>query len=268
MAYKRKMYKRRAPKRTYKRRPAAKRSSLKRLVRREIVKQAEPKTQQNFVLQHDILPSNAAAFDTQLLPLTPDAIGLLIAQGSAQGQRVGNRVRIKSLTFKGVIHPLAYNATTNPTPCPVQVNIWLFYDKTNPTVVPTPKLNGDFLQFGNTTSGLQNDLMDTVAPVNTDRYRVFAKRTYKIGYAENTGTGAIPAQGNLANNDFKLNQTFSFDLTKFAPKIVRWRDAVSNPSSRGVYMMAQAIYANGVNMASTTIPAAMSYIQSIDYVDM
>lgn len=259
-----------AKKRTYKKRTYKKRAMpIKRMIRREIARNVENKTQQNFVLQQDILPSSAAtaAFDDLITPLQPDAVGLIISQGTGQGQRIGNRIKIKKLTFKGVIHPTQYNATTNATPAPVMIKMWIFYNKENPTLTPTVKADGDFLQFGNGISGLQNDLMDMFAPVNQDKYRVLTSRIFKLGYASYTGTGALPQQGNLSNNDFNLNCPFSFDLTKHVPKIYEFRDTATNPTTRGLYMMAQAVYANGSQMASATIPAQMSYVQNIEYED-
>lgn len=256
-----------AKKRTYKKRTYKKAMPIKRMIKREIARNIENKTQQAYNLQQDIYPSNSTQFDSVITPCHPDAVGLIISQGTGQGQRIGNKIKIKKLTFKGVMHPTQYNATTNSTPAPCMVKFWFFYDKDAPTLTPTVKTDGDFFQFGNTTSGMQNDLMDMFAPVNTDRYRVLHTKIFKLGYASYTGTGALPQQGNLANNDFKLNCPFSFDLTKYVPKFYDFRDTATNPTTRGLYFMAQAVYANGAQMSSATVPAQMSYVQSVEYED-
>lgn len=270
MAYIRRKYRTKrafAKKRTYKRRTYKKAMPIKRMIRREIARNVENKTQQAYNLQQDIYPSNSTQFDSVITPCQPDAVGLIISQGTGQGQRIGNRIKIKKLTFSGVIHPTPYNASTNPTPAPVMIKFWFFYDKDAPTLTPTVKADGDFLQFGNTTSGMQNDLMDMFAPVNKDRYAVLKTKIFKLGYASYGGTGALPQSGNLANNDFKLNCPFSFDLTKHVPKIYDFRDTATNPTTRGLYFMAQAVYANGAQMAAATVPAQMSYVQSVEYED-
>lgn len=266
------LYKRRrsyAKKRTYKRRASVRRVpvAVKKFVSRALSKNTEDKSYQSYNLQQDIYPSNSTQFDSVVTPLAPDAVGLTLSQGAGQGQRIGNRIKIKKLTIAGVMHPTPYNATTNPTPAPIQIKMWIFYDKENPTLTPTPRADGDFLQFGNGVSGFQNDLMDLYAPVNKDRYSILWTGITKLGYASYTGTGALPQSGNLSNNDFQLNSNFAIDLTKMVPKYYDFRDTATNPTTRGLYMMCQAVYANGAQMASATIPAQMSYVQNVVFED-
>lgn len=270
----RRVYKRRvAPKRrrVYKKRAAAKKTTIKRIVKREIARNVENKTFQVFDDNFDVLPSNSPGFDANIIPVTPfSGAYLTISQGLGQGQRIGNKIKVKKLTFKAIVYPKAYNASTNPTPAPVQIKFWFFYDKEEPQSVPTPMGSGDFLQFGNTSLPLGNRLFDHMAPVNTDRYRVLTTRTVKVGYAEYGGTGAtgsLPLQGNQSNNDFKLNARVSVDLMPYIVKEVTFRDAATAPTTRGVFMMCQAVYANGAAMASTTIPAEMNWMQDIEFED-
>jgi len=272
MAFRRKTYKKRATKkRTYKRKSYAKKTSMKKMVKREIARNIENKTFQVFNDSHDILPSNSGGFDSQIIPVTPfGGAYLTITQGTGQGQRIGNRIKIKKLKFKAIIYPVGYNATTNPTPAPCQIKLWFFYDKEETQSIPTPQGSADFLQYGNTSLGFGNRLFDHLAPENTDRYRVLCTRTVKIGYAEYGGTGAtgsLPLQGNQTNNDFKLNATVSVDLTKYCVKNVVFRDTSATPSTRGIFMMAQPVYANGNAIAAATIPARMNWLQEIDYED-
>lgn len=273
MDYRKKRQTRRGP-RKYSKRPAKRYSrkprvsAVKTIVRKEIARNVENKTFQyvgNPGL--DIVPSNSAAFDPNIIPVTPFSGYLAISQGTTQGQRIGNKIKIKSLRIGGVIYPLAYNATTNVTPAPVQIKMWFFYDKEEPQTIPSVQGSGDFLQFGSTSLPLQNQLFDHTMPVNTDRYRVLTTRTYKIGYASYLGTGTQPQQGNFSNNDFKLNCNFNINLTKYAVKIVNFRDNALTPTTRGIYMMAQAVYANGTAIAGSQVPARMSYMLTCDYED-
>lgn len=270
MAYKRKSYKRRASKRTYKRRASKRprRSGVKAIVKREIARNIENKTIQAYDHGWNVTAFPNASFDTaNILPMSPDAVGLIIPQGTGQGTRVGNKIKIKKLTFSGVVHPTPYNATSNVTPAPCMLKMYFFYDKYNPAEVPTVKANGDFFQFGSTTTTFQNDLSDIVSPINQDRYRVMATRTMKLGYAWYEGTGAQANQGNLSNNDFKLNAVFRVDLTRCVPKVYTFRDGVTSPTTRGIYMMAVPIYANGLQMSAATIPLQISWVQTCEYED-
>lgn len=254
------------PAKRYSRKPRV--SAVKTMVRKEIARNVENKTFQYVENPGlDILPCNSPGFESKIISCSPNSGYLAIQQGTGQGQRIGNRIKIKSLRIGGVIFPLPYNATSNLTPAPVQIKLWFFYDKEEPQAYPTPQSSADFLQFGSSSLPLQNQLFDHSMPVNTDRYRVLTTRTYKLGYASYLGTGTQPQQGNFSNNDFKLNCNFNIDLTKHSIKNVLFRDNSSNPTSRGIFMMAQAVYANGTPIASNQIPARMSYMLTVDYED-
>lgn len=243
-------------------------SSVKSIVRRELSRNIENKTFQFLGNPGvDLVPASSPGFDSSIIPVAPYASYLQINQGSTQGGRIANKIKIKKLKLGGVLIPLGYNGTTNLQPVPLNVKMWLFYDKEDTQNIPTVAANGDFFQFGSTTLGFQDKLFDHAMPVNKDRYRVLATRNFKIGYASYTGTGSVPTQGNFANNDFKLNVNINMDITKYVPKTYTFRDNNSIPTTRGLYMMFQPVYANGNAMASTQIPARFSYMLSVDYED-
>lgn len=239
--------------------------AIKSMIKREIARNIENKSLQYYNTGQNIYPSNHNSFLSSIFPISPYASYLAIQQGTNSQSRIGNRIKIKKLTIKGTIHANQYNVTTNPTPCPMHVIFWILIDKTEPVSIPAPTT--DFLQLGSTTTSLQNDLMDQWAPVNTDKYRVFAKRLYKIGYSENVGTGGLPNQGYLANNDFKFSQNFSIDVTKYLVKNVKYNDNNATPTTRGLFFMATAVQANGQNYSSVTEPAQMQYVMNFDYED-
>jgi len=239
--------------------------AIKSMIKRELARNIENKTFQYYNTGQNIYPSNHSSFLASIIPLSPYASYLAIQQSVTQQGRIGNRLKIKKLTFKGTIHANKYDITTNATPAPMHIIFWILLDKTAPTTIPAP--TSDFLQLGSSTVSLQNDLMDQWAPVNTDKYRVFAKRLFKIGYSENVGTGGVPNQSYLANNDFKFSQNFSIDVTKYLVKNVNYNDNNATPSTRGLYLMATVVQANGANFSSTTEPAQMQYVLNLDYED-
>lgn len=254
-AYKRKSYTRKKPTVT----------TVKKIVKKAIANNVENKTTQYYNTGADIYPSSNASFLGSILPVSPYASYLGITQGTNQQSRVGNRIKIRNCWIQGTIHAKPYNATTNPTPAPLHVIMWVLYDKTAPTSIPGPTT--DFLQLGSSTSALQNDLMDQWAPVNTDKYRVLTKRIFKIGYAENTGTGSVVGQAYLANNDFKFSQNFKIYLTKYLVKNVRYNDNNATPTTRGLFLMTTVVQANGTNYNTSVVPAEMQYVMNLDYED-
>jgi len=264
-----KLYKKKAgrPKKGYTKTGAKKGRpvTIRKIIQAEISRNAENKTFQAYDLGANIYPVNHASFPGSIIPISPASVGIVLSQGTGQGNRVGNTIKIKKLSIKGTIHPLPYNATTNAAVVPTQIKFWFFYDKESPTTIPNPLT--DFFQFGNTVSAMQNDLVDLFAPINKDRYKVFKTKTFKIGFQEFTTTGTVTTYSGAPNNDFKLNGNFSFNLTKYVPKTYKFRDNLSEPTTRGIYMMVQAISAIGTQFGSTTIPAQMSYIQNVEFED-
>jgi len=242
-------------------------NTIDKIVDRKIAKNIENKSFQYLGTNLDLIPANNSAFDGQIIPVSPFSSYLNVSQGTSQGARIGNRIQIKKLEVGGVIYPLPYNATSNLTPCPLHIKVWFFYDKEESQAIPQPQAFGDFLQFGSSSLGFQNRLLDHYMPVNKDRYVVLKTKLFKLGYAAYSGTGAQPQQGNFSNNDFKLNCNFKFDLTKHVIKNVIYRDNSSTPSTRGLFMMFQPVYANGVQMTSATVPASVSYMLNMEYED-
>lgn len=256
-------------KRVYRKKTSA--VAIKSMIKREISRNIEKKTYQ--YLENNFLTypvSNAAAFDANIVPCYPSSGFLQIDQSLGQGGRVGNRIKIKNLRIEGVLYPRGYSATNNTTPTPTTVKFYFFYDKEEPQAIPTPQVSADILQFGSSTIAFQNTLFDHAMPINKDRYRLLTTRTLKVGWAEYGGTGATgsqPLQGNLTNNDFKLNAKLKVNLTKYCVKNCVFRDNASNPTTRGIYMMAVPQWANGTSIPSTQIPARMSYMMTVDYED-
>lgn len=260
-SYKKKNYKSYASKYSKKSVP------VRQVVRRELARTVETKVSQYYQTALNVVSlSTANATDVNTEVLGPDATGIVIQQGVGQGNRVGNAITTKKLVIKGTVWANPYDATSNNVPLPVQVKIWFFYDKANPTEVPSVATN--FFQNGNSAKGFANDLTDMWAPVNTDRYRVVATRTFKIGnesYTSN-GTGFVGAQY-YSNNDFKWNANFSVDLTKSYPKKVVFNDNSSVPTTHALFMMTQFVAANGAAVGAGQSLVRMVFMQDYHYSD-
>lgn len=255
-------------KRTYKKRPASsvKTATIKRMVRSEIARNIENKTKQQYVYTKNLYSTANPLFSDNVIPLGPDAATMSIPQGTGQGTRISNRIKTKKLMFKGTITPLPYDATSNPNPRPLQLKMVIFYDKSNPTFLPS--VFSDFFQNGSSSIGFQNDLVDMWAPYNTDQYRILTVRNFKLGYSQYAGTAGTPAtQGAYqawSNNDFKMNANFKVNLTKFYPKYVKFNDNSNDPTTRGLYCIFYMSLADGQAAGGSWIPANVQFMQ--DYV--
>jgi len=262
----------RKKKRVVRRRTAKKTT---RVVKRVLSRIAETKSVQQYNYGTTLVPTSSAAFDTtNVIRLGPWNTTMPINQGTGAGNRVGNKITTKNLTIRGAVIPLPYNVTTNPTPRPMLVTLYFFYDKQNPNSVPTPQSNADFFQNGNGAATFDSDLIDNMAPVNSDRYRVFTKRTLKVGWANyesmtGTSTPFWPSAGGMSNNDFKMLGRFKVNLRKYFPKIVKYNDTFTgSPTIRSVYMMTLVNWADGNPMASTAQACGLQFIHEYKYQDL
>lgn len=238
--------------------------AMRRLIQAEIARENEDKSTQVYNLAKTIVGVASPTFQDNIFQVGPNATisdPMNITQGTGVASRIGNKIRTTRLVLKGTLVPLPYHATTNYAPAPVQVRMVIFYDRTTPT--SEPQVASNFFQQAGANAGFYNDLTDLWRPYNTDRYRIVAQRTFKLGFANNGGTGAQPAYQNMSNNDFKLNQSFKFNLTKKYPKVVKFDENSPAPTTRGLWCLVYYVAASG-----NVIPADQAMVEMqwmIDY---
>jgi len=248
------------------------RLSIKRVVKQVLSRQVEVKHRDSQVLQFSVVSTEVAStFDGSIKDIGFSPSGVDILQGIGQGQRVGNKICLKSMKMRVVMAPYQYQATLNSVPAPAIIRFIVFYDRLNPHSAPAPQAQADIIDFNNTSSKFLNDLLDSVVPINTDRYRVLVDRKVKLGCAVYAGTGTSAASQSYANNDFKYNANFSVDLAKFFPKTVVYADNTAEASlPHGLYFMCVPCRADGSAYAlagATTVALGQYYIQT-KYTDM
>lgn len=184
-----------------------------------------------------------------LFPLTPyDGTGVPIGasvdinQGTGQSSRIGNVIRTKRATLKGVMFPNPVSPG-NPSPKAVEVVMWIFKMKQvnggGLLIDANDVATSRFFQDNNGATGLTGDLINIIQTPNQDTVNVLHKRVFKLGYSSGS------ASGNLANNDFKYNQKFSINVTKYLPKVIKYDDNDIDPSIRHTYCLVVPFYADG-----------------------
>lgn len=266
MAY---LKKKRKPlrKRVYKKKAAKKVGPLKQMVRAEIARNVETKSTQHMVQDRLIYSVTNASFPvSNVFHLGPNSNYLTVTQGTSVSQRIGNKIKTKSLMFKGTLFCRQYVATLNPIPQPLQVKMFIFYER-GAVVNNVPNPVSDFFQNGSGVYPLQDDLSSMWMPVNSEKYRVLTTRTYKLGPASNTGTGSSQDLQYFSNNDFKLNVNFSINLSKYVPQHVLYVDSDDNPRSRNLYCMIVPVAACGLALTSSVGPMLASYMLDYRYED-
>lgn len=172
-----------------------------------------------------------------------------IDRGTGPGQRVGDEITVKAIYFKYQIIPTPYNATTNPIPEPMVVNIWFISPKVGQALGPDPNRiisGGSSNFFENTTgitSGLDGTSADFLRRVDRDNYELLGFRQHKVFWAGTSGlTGSLSSYYNYANNDFKF---MSEGRIKLKGGKMAFDAASQNPQKRSVYAIYQVVLADG-----------------------
>lgn len=196
--------------------------------------------------------------------LTPYSGWVAVVQGNGQGDRIGNRIETKSCKLRMQFNGNPYNATTNPTPQPQFIFGWIATVK-NSTAQPS-SLN-TFVQTGDTSAALVGTVLDMTRPNNEDQYIIYRRFKIKVGYAVNTGTGAVAAAGNHANNDFKYSEEINMDLTKYMPKYVEYNDTTTIPTSKAVWLFMESVNADGTNQNAAYLPILVNCTIAYEFYD-
>lgn len=127
-----------------------------------------------------------------------NALGM--GQGVTQDTRIGNSVKTKSLSFRGVVGSLPYT-TTNNGQFPFEVHLlWFKRKKYDVSAVSPPH---DLKHYAtNSLMGVEPTLMGSVIPWNRDAYIIKAHRVFRLRpmpaplYSGQTSTSLNPQMSN------------------------------------------------------------------------
>jgi len=265
----------RKPIRNYRRRPARARKSaprkksvslaVKKYVKKTLHAQIENKTQNvqagaNFgnILQNTTM---------NMYPMVPSASAWTISQGVTQNNRIGNKIKPVKVMLSYVIRPNGYDAVANAGPIPMEVEMFLGYVKSSPSVLPTASDLGSLLQGGNTSYAPIGNLTDIVASTNKDYWHIAKRWRHKVGYADTGGQGNNSTFSFFTNNDFKLNVVNKLDITKFIPKTITFNDGNATSTAKGLYFFYQGVSAAGNILASTQTPLNIQFWVDFQFED-
>jgi len=201
-------------------------------------------------------------------PLTPATSGSLsIQQGLGQGDRIANKIKIMRAMFRYVINPLPYDIGSNAFPTPTEVMIIFGFTKGQPSVTPNSSFVAQIFQSGSTALAPTGTLPDLIQPFNTDVFTIKKVIRHKIGNSAVEGTGGQANRAYFANNDFKYNAVRSVNITNIYPKSLQWTDNGTVPQNAGLFLMFQAVNADGTVMAASTISTRINYTIDLTYED-
>lgn len=201
-------------------------------------------------------------------PLTPYTGFMTISQSVLQNGRVGNEIKVKKLMYNYVLRALAQDVAINPSPQPMEVQIIFAHTRDQPALIPSVGDYQSLFQLNNTSAPPQGTLEDLCSPFNKDYWNILKVVNHKIGYATAEGSGNQPTAQYFANNDFKLNVVRRINLTKYAPKIIKFNDANNTPTTKGVFVFFNVLPAGqSAALNNTTLPVRVHSYVTLDYED-
>lgn len=222
------------------------------------------------------MTSTAWTAGDQIWCLTPNTTsnkGIVIAPGTGEADRKGNKVRTAACRIRitGIME--AYNATSNPTPRPQIVRWFVITAKKGvdfDDVGNVIDIRNDLYEDGNNTQIAGGNIFDTMLAINTDKYNIHAAGQFKIYWAEYTGTGGSGAtNGNNTNNDFKYFFQKNFNFTKYCPKVIQYMDNSSGkPTSKAVWFCMYTVPADGGTPGPAVTPIRVKIIQEFKFKDL
>lgn len=218
--------------------------------------------------------ANSTQWNTglQMLCLTPNSSlnnGIEILQGTADGERIGNKITPVKGVINLLVTALGYNAETNPAPKPLIFKYWIFSvrrgnDEANMGDV-LGSVTSDFFDLSSSSLGLGGDTQDLIYPINKNKYKVYKAGYRKLFYASFPGSGATVGTGTWSNNDFKLFHKIKVNYKKYIPKNIVYDDNVARPCSKPVWMMWEVVAADGNILPLANLSAEVTYVNDFKY---
>lgn len=193
-----------------------------------------------------------------------------ITRGDDNGQRSGDTIKAKKLTYKGFINwDSSKIGNEQYSHLPLYVKMFVFKRKDsldNPAQYNGTGGTGEntLLMNGGTASAPNNTLSDMNRPFNTNVYKIFKQKTFKLGPA---AVGNTPDTSGQWNNDFKFSQRFSIDLSKHVNKIL-YGEGQNYQNNAAFYVGFLVAFANNSQIDATHLPPVeIHYTVNMTYED-
>ena len=133
-----------------------------------------------------------------------------------QSGRIGNTIKLKRWIIKGIIEPVTDDSEQMLGGMTGYVDI--YFGRYTNNIQPVTNDLGGLYQNGNTVKTPTCTSTDQLECLNTDNYKVYYHRRFKMGAQFQETNQATPGLIAPANNDFSLSRTFGFDVCKYICK--------------------------------------------------
>ena len=214
---------------------------VKRYVKRALHQNTENKLWIDFYLNVPIASAVGAV---------PSNIALLpqLSQGTAQNQRVGNKVKVRRAYVKGYCNLLPYNVTNNINGGPILVKLFVIkYKKQNINTLSSTDITTQFFETGSGSTGFQGNVLDMLFQGNDSSWKICMTKQFELG---TTSQSAFTGQyGTSYNDNSKMTIPFYFNYTKHLKKTLLYQDSSTSVCQNdNLWLAFQAVYADGTSI--------------------
>lgn len=213
--------------------------------------------------------NNVTIATLNVATVTPSQIYLLpqLVQGTAQAQRIGNKISVQKCYLNVLVNILPYNSVTNPSTYPTNIKYWVVKDRR--TVQRNALAAADmvgFFQNGSSVGNFSALPSDVLLSVDNDTWRICTSGTKLLDFSNTLNAGL--AANAFPTNDAVFQWKFYIDLTKFIKKTLMYDDSVSNvPTNDNLFIFFQAVSSDGTS-SSTLQMAEFHYAYRCEYTDI
>lgn len=220
MAYKKRAYRK---KRVYK-----KRKVVPKAVKSYVKSQINSIQEDKIAVLQNLLTTTISVTNNTTIGVIQNLLPL-ITQGSEVCDRVGNKLRCKRLIYSGQVSRNSLNTTAVPQVTALVIcRLKSSYD--------TPSLSDmNIMKYQSTNTGAPTmsgiwsiDMRTLMSPFNRDVFDIKLVKYFKVFNASGMPNPFV-------NNDFKISQNFSINLTKYVKKCWKYNNNVNNPENEGLY---------------------------------
>lgn len=238
--------------------------------RQEETKEAMPTTANNVEIQPYGIANTHGSTHFSFTPMFQT-----ITQGNQNGQRVGDVIKVQKLLLQGFINfdPSHYGDTSYmKNPLYVKLIVYRRKDSViDPCNYTAPSGSSssttgisDLLMNGSTSTSPQNLPTDMYRKFNTDVYKIYTTRLFKLG---NSSPSDSPNETGQYNNDFSLSRRFSINLSKHVDK-VKFNQSGGAPTNCAFHVAFLVCFANGYTPSNGQKPCVeIHYDMNCTYKD-
>lgn len=186
-----------------------------------------------------------------------------LVPGGGQNQRIGDSVNPKRLEIMGVV---SYNADTYATSQAIMARLFAFQDKSVRSYDNVAQVNAQLIDVGGTPSTYGGTLLNSISPLNRDRFQFYANKTFKFTkpYGITTGSSSTTA----ITSPFSSCKTFKIVIRgKNLPNVLKYGANDNNPENFAPYLALGYCYQQNNTPDVTDTKIGLSFVSTLYFTD-